>query len=178
MTPTALLRLLLLAWALLFVAVPASASTTTDAIEIACGPGHAKLAPAVEAAARDAGQPVVHLVALMREENPRCDPTRGNRRTGAVGLLQILPRGNANPGKLTTAQLKDPATNLLLGARHLRRMKRLCGGHLGGAVSLYHGNAGAYHGRGKCSVDGHARRVLATVARVWRELEKRRGPRT
>lgn len=146
---------------------PAHAETTTErALVVLCGAEKARyLAPYVAQASAEAKIKPLYLAALMYAENHRCDPYRVNRRTGAVGLMQILPRGNANPDHLTTAQLKDTATNLHLGARHLRRMLRLCGGDLGGAVSLYHGNERAYHGKWRCSVDAHARKVLRTVQR-------------
>lgn len=166
--------LLALAWVGLFHCVgPARAETTAErAVRVLCGPQRAYLAPMVDRAAFFSGVEPLHLAALMYAENHRCDPDRVNRRTGAVGLLQILPEGSANPDHLTALQLKDPATSLALGARHLRRMLRLCG-HLGGAVSLYHGNARAYHGPRRCTVDDHARKVLRNVRLLTRRVNER-----
>ena len=162
---------LALAWTTLFYCGPAHATTTEDAIAIACGPGHAELAPIIDAAARRQLEHPVTLVALIKSESPRCDPNAVNPRTHAVGLTQILPTGSANPRHLSIEELKDPATNINLGARHLAGLLTMCGS-LGSAVHVYHGHKTC----GGWKHDRHARKVLGIVAHLWAEMRKRSYP--
>ena len=162
----AYLTLLALAWALLFVAVPqAHGSTTATAIELACGPGHGGLAEHVDAAARRYLLHPVLLVAVMANES-RCH-------AGAIGkhhdtgLMQV--RGRARNG-LSRRALLDPRTNLDTGARWLALMTVWCGSTARG-LGAY--NSGKCHGS-----KGYARKVLATVRRIWRELERRQEARS
>ena len=137
---------------------PARADVVDRALARLCPRGAAGLAPGVRAASRRYLLPPVLLVALMRAESG-CLADVVNPTTGAVGLGQILPAGNANPRHLTTWQLQDPARNLELTARHLARCLSLCGS-LGGAVSVYGGHR-------TCRESRHSRRVLSFVAEFW-----------
>jgi hypothetical protein len=146
---------------------PARAGTTERAIAVLC-PGREDLAPLFEASAR---RHMVHPVELVAKGSVEsgCDPTAVNPRTHAIGVMQILQAGSANPRHLSEAALFDPATNINLGAAHLARCLVLCGA-FGGAVAVYHGSARCSHWRH----DRHVARVLARLARVWRALEVRR----
>lgn len=151
---------------------PARADTTSSALAVLC-PGHQDLAEPVRAASRRHLMHPATLVALVKSESPTCNPRVVNPRTGAVGLTQILPRGSANPAHLSVEALKDPATNLDLGARHLAGLLVLCGS-LGGAVHVYHGNQ-------TCSGwqrDDHAWKVIGYVRRFWRAMTTRKEPRS
>lgn len=147
---------------------PARAQSAEDSLAVLC-PGHGHLAPLVESAASESRIRPVTLVALMYAEST-CGTRLVNRRTGTLGLLQILPSGSANPDHLEADELLDPATNLRLGARHLRRMVNLCGA-LGPALSIY-------HGRTHCRTDSHARRVLALIDWARAKLRTLRGKRS
>ena len=150
-----------------------SRAITVAALDALCGPGHRDLAGPVDAAARRYMLHPVTIVALVKSESPRCDPNAVNPRTGATGLTQILPTGSANPRHLSVESLKDPATNLDLGARHLAGLLVLCGS-LGGAVHVYHGHRTC----GGWQRDEHAWKVLGYVARFWREIARRGAPRS
>jgi soluble lytic murein transglycosylase-like protein len=158
------LRILALAIAALLYCVQARASTTSDAIELVC-PGHAELAPFVEAAARRQLEHPVLLVALMAvESHCRADAVS---RKGARGLLQI--RGVAAAG-LTVAERHDPAKNIEAGSRWLASLVVWCGSLPAGL--------GAYNS-GSCTKSRRfARHVLAVAAKIWRELARRQDPRS
>jgi soluble lytic murein transglycosylase-like protein len=74
------------------------------------------LGPAFRAAARDTGLPVSLLVAVGRIESNLRQNARSS--AGARGLLQVMPQ--------TASELQldpdRPATNVLAGARYLRRL--------------------------------------------------------
>jgi soluble lytic murein transglycosylase-like protein len=144
---------------------PAAAGTTEEAISISCGRGHADLAPLVEAAARRHLVDRVVIVALIAHES-RCDTFAVGRHDDR-GLGQL--RGVARAG-LTRRDAHDPAKNLNATAKWLAAMTTWCG-------SLPSG-LGAYN-TGKCGKGrGYARKVLATVRRIWTEMAKRREPLT
>jgi len=158
---------LALAWATLLYCVPAHATTTEDAIAIACGPGHAELAPIIDAAARRQLEHPVTLVALMAvESHCRADAVS---RKGAVGLLQVLPYGPAANGH-TLAELRDPAVNIATGARWLGLMTLWAGGLPGGLGCYNTGKRG--HGA------RFAKHVLTVANRICRELARRHEPRS
>jgi len=79
-----------------------------------------------------------------------------NRRTGAVGLLQILPEGGANPWGFTKEELKNPWLNADLGARYLARCLTVCRS-IGKALGRYHGN------KQGCVEDEFSRRVVSII---------------
>ena len=163
MTPATALRLLALFWALLFFAVPAHANeSTAAALDLLC-PGHQDLREPVDAAARRHLLHPVLIVSLMHVES-RCRAGAVSSK-GALGLLQVLPRGPAANGR-TRAQLLDPRENIATGSRWLAMLTVWCGGLPAGL--------GAYNS-GSCTKSHRfARHVLAVVARVWRELRMTR----
>jgi soluble lytic murein transglycosylase len=96
---------------------------------------------AASAAASAAGIDPLLLLALVREES-RYDPAVMSV-AGAVGLAQLLPstaQAIASDRTLSAARLKDPATNLMLGARYLRLQLDRFGGDARLALAAY--NAG------------------------------------
>ncbi len=100
--------------------------------------------PEVTAAAQAAGIDPLLLLALVREES-RYDrlvisPAR------AVGLAQILPttaQAMTGDPSFTAHRLKDPATNLTLGARYLRLQLDRFDGDLRLALAAYNAGPGA-----------------------------------
>jgi soluble lytic murein transglycosylase-like protein len=100
--------------------------------------------PEVGAAARAAGIDPLLLLAMVREES-RYDasvisPAR------AVGLAQLLPttaQALSRDPSMTARRLMDPATNLTLGARYLRRQLDRFGGDLRLALAAYNAGPGA-----------------------------------
>ncbi|MDQ7840469.1 MAG: transglycosylase SLT domain-containing protein [bacterium] len=100
--------------------------------------------PAVAPAAQAAGIDPLLLLALVREES-RYDalaisPAR------AVGLAQILPttaKAMTGDPSLTVHRLKDPATNLTLGARYLRLQLDRFDGDMRLALAAYNAGPGA-----------------------------------
>jgi hypothetical protein len=156
------LLLLLLAWSCLFFCVPSrpvnAATTTERALSVAC-PGHEHLAPIVDAAARRQLLHPLSLVAVMRVES-HC-------RMSAIGAAgercAFQVRGVARNGR-TNAELTDPKACIETGARWLALMATWCGSLAGGL--------GAYNS-GKCgNGKRYARKVLATVEWMRREINK------
>jgi len=98
----------------------------------------------VSAAAKTAGIDPLLLLALVREES-RYDalaisPAR------AVGLAQILPttaQAMTGDPSITAHRLKDPSTNLTLGARYLRLQLDRFDGDLRLALAAYNAGPGA-----------------------------------
>ena len=158
-------------WTLLFLAIGlalcltrfAHAQGAADSLAALC-PSRQALAPLVEAAAHSARVPAVVLVAMARVEST-CDPSAVNRRTGALGWLQVLPGRSADPDHLDADELADPAVNIGLGARHLRRCIDLCG-TLPAGLHVFHGGKKCKEWRG----DRYVKRVLGYVAQVRRWL--------
>jgi hypothetical protein len=139
---------------------------TDRALSVLC-PQQLHLAPVVT---RVSSENLIHpaiLVAKMKAES-NCRSNRVNKRTGAIGLVQILYKGSANPlrrgRRYTKRQLRNPYINLTLGARHLNRYIHVCG-CLGGAIHIYHGFK-------KCSGwrrDEHVQKVLRFYRSVFHE---------
>jgi hypothetical protein len=67
----------------------------------------------------------------------------------------------------------DPAVNVPLGARHLRRCIDLCG-TLAAGLHVYHGGARCKEWRG----DRYVKRVLELMARAKRVIAKMREARS
>lgn len=144
---------------------PAVAGTTADALEVLC-PGHENLAPMVDGSARKYMHHPVTLVALMAVES-HCQAGAISRK-GAVCEMQLL--GVARNGH-TRAELQgDSRLCIATGARWLAMMEVWAGSLAGGLGAYNTGKRG--HGA------GFARLVLAKVAKVWRELQRRREPRS
>jgi soluble lytic murein transglycosylase-like protein len=164
----AILVTLALAWSAMFYLVPvARASTTTElAISVLCGPSATYLAPHVDAASRRYLVDRVLLVAIMARESG-CRPHVIGKH-GDIGLMQL--RGVARNG-LSRRALLDPRTNLMTGARWLALRSRDCAAL--GVLSI-----GGYNARECRHGKRYARKVLATVFRAWREMQKRKEPRS
>lgn len=111
-----------------FRACTAHASPATDAIK-ACAPYRTEIADAAELA----GVPVALLTALVFAEST-CRADAVNKRTGAIGLTQLLSTG-AGAG-YTREELLDPFTNATVGAKHLKYWRRRCGDWRG-AVEIF-----------------------------------------
>jgi hypothetical protein len=157
-----LVLILLLAWAELFYVVPAQAATTTElALDAAC-PGHANLAPHVDAAAREYLLHPLVLVAQMWQESGCEMHKRGTR--GEVCAMQLL--GVARNGHSAAALESDPALCIATGARWLALREAECGGVLLG-LSGY--NAKTCQGGRR-----YARAVWAKLERLWRAIRRRR----
>lgn len=115
-------------------------------------------------AADVSGVPFALLMALVFAEST-CRADAVNKRTGAIGLGQLLLTG-AGAG-YTANELRDPWLNALLSARYLAKWRKRCGSWRG-AVAIY-------HGRGLCSAKSrHADRVI----RIWKQIERMEEPRS
>lgn len=90
------------------------------------------------------------VVALAREES-LCSPAAIHPKSGATGILQLLPRYFAG-------NLKDPATNIRLGMKHLRWRLRRCR-TVAGAIS-------AWGGYGDCRPSVFSARVLRRLKSI------------
>jgi hypothetical protein len=159
------MRLALIFWALLFFGIcgRAHAQTAFASLQVLC-PKATALAPHVEAAAATWRVRPVVLVAMIRTEST-CGTDLVNERSGALGHIQVMPGRSADPNRLPRARLLDPATNLDLGARHLRRCVDLCGS-LAGGLSVFHGKKKCKEWRG----DKYVKRVLGFVAGAKRSI--------
>jgi hypothetical protein len=161
-----ILRIVLIAWAVLFYLVaPARATTTEDALAVLC-PGHQDLAPHVDAAARRYLQHPVTLVAIMSKESDCRMDVVGSR--GEVCAFQLL--GVARNGHRKRELQTNPALCIATGARWLALRQVDCGG-------LFLGLSG-YNARTCKGGKGYARRVLDRIARVWRVLASKGVPRS
>jgi soluble lytic murein transglycosylase len=95
----------------------------------------------VVAAAQQAGVDPVLLISLVREESRYDAVVLSHAR--AIGLTQLLlgtARATANDASLTVQRIKDPATNLTIGARYLRLQLNRFNGDVRLALAAY--NAG------------------------------------
>lgn len=114
-----------------------------------------KYAAQIEMAAKAHGVPAGLLSSLCQHESS-CRPWVRNKRTGAIGLCQILPGGSAAHGFPAEA-LWHIDLNIVLASAHLKKWRRRCG-YWAGAVRVYHGN-------GKCS---HSSEWSDRVIEHWR----------
>jgi soluble lytic murein transglycosylase-like protein len=123
----------------------------------------AGLRPAFVHASRDTGLPLSLLIAVARvESNLRADAISGR---GARGLLQLMPA--------TAASLRldpdDPDTNVLAGARYLRRLlDRFSSADA--ALAAYNAGPTAVERAGGAPT-GQTLTYVANVTALWRELE-------
>lgn len=147
------LTILALAWAALFVAVPAHADALT-ALSRLC-PGHEDLAPHVESAAHRYLLHPVLIVAVMRAESHCQMHTVGGHHE--VCAMQI--HGRAANG-LTRAQLADPATCIETGSRWLSIMLQWCLDDVACGLGAYNS------GKRKRGLGKYARKVLWFVAQA------------
>lgn len=149
----------------------AHAQSADEALAALC-PTQRALSPVVEAAATEARVSPLVLVAMARVEST-CDPSAVNRRTGAIGWLQIMPGRSADPDQLEADELSDPVINVPLGARHLRACMNLCGS-LPAGLHVFHGGKKCREWRG----DRYVRKVLSLVAGARRWIAQRGEPRS
>jgi soluble lytic murein transglycosylase-like protein len=102
-------------------APPASPRMTSVAVPGGVEPP-AELRDAFEAASRETGIPVPVLVATARQESNFNPAATGQ--AGEVGVMQILPSTAREPGfglsGVDPEALRDPAANIMFGARYLR----------------------------------------------------------
>ncbi len=130
--------------------------TATLALQLLCGSSALHLAPVVAYEAKHHHVPVAILVSVMRVES-RCKSWEVGAR-GELGIMQVLPEGNANYLRLDAATLASPEINIHMGARHLQRMYRICHTWLGALAS--------YNGARKCRVNDYARKVLEFAKQI------------
>lgn len=149
----------------------AHAQSARDSLAALC-PHSAVNAALIEAAAAESRVPAVVLVAQMVPESS-CGKNLVNVRTGALGLLQVMPGRSADPDHLERDELLDPETNVRLGARHLRKCINLCG-TLTAGLHIFHGGKKCREWRG----DKYVKRVLALVARAKRAIARMQAARS
>jgi soluble lytic murein transglycosylase-like protein len=101
------------------------------------------------------------LVSMMFQES-RCKPDATGK-LGELGLMQLKRDTWALSGynHLPDSELRMPALNIMLGARHLRRCLKKCGGFLAGALGLY---SGLGMRKGVCRASSYSWGILARLA--------------
>lgn len=159
------LALLVLGFALCCAQL-AHAQSAEASLAILC-PKAMHLAPHVEAAARRHMQRQAVLVAIMAvESNCRMDVVGA---AGEVCAFQLL--GTARNGHSKRALASNPGLCITTGARWLSLREVDCGGTLFLGLSGY--NARTCQGGKR-----YARKVLAKVAQIWREIARQRQARS
>ena len=105
---------------------------------------------------RAAHHHLIHPVLLAKvvAAESHCRPGVVNRRSGAVGLGQVLRGRSADPAGHTVDELKGVDLNLYLTAAHIARCLVLCNENEQGAISVYNG------GSKKCRATDWSRWVL------------------
>jgi soluble lytic murein transglycosylase-like protein len=153
-----ILKFLVLAWAALFFLVPAARGDQAGrALHALCGPRGDAIADMVRV---EAHRHLIHpaLLAAVVASESTCNPNAHSGR-GDFGLGQIRLSGSANVGTFTAEQLRDPAINLRLTARHLSKCLTICNGYVLGALSVYRGVK-------RCRATDGSRRVLGMLRAV------------
>ena len=148
-----------------FASARAGEMSAADAVSVIC-PGRGALAPLFQSSADRHHVPAAVLVAQFRIE-ASCNAKAVNVTTKSFGAMGIKLDGSANVDHLEAGELMDPATNIDLGARHLRRWARTCGS-LAGSLSIYHGRTHCRHHRG----DRYVGRVLGLAEWARRQLRR------
>jgi len=123
-------------------------------------PVPAKLRPAFEAAARDAGLPASLLYAVAKIESNMKPDARSS--AGARGLLQLMP----GTGAMLALDINTPASNVLAGARYLRQMLDEFGSN-DLALAAYNAGPTAVARAGGAPT-GDVLSYVANVDQVWR----------
>jgi hypothetical protein len=139
-------------------------STTELALSVACGPRATYLAPHVDRAARRYLLHPVLLVAVLACES-RCRMDAVGKR-GEVCAMQLL--GVARNGHSRRALRRSPGLCISTGARWLALRQTECA-HLG-ALAI-----GGYNARECRHGKRYARKVLATVERIWKAIREARA---
>ena len=117
----------------------------------------------VRAAAERHGLDPALLMGMARVES-RYRPDIRNRRSGATGIMQIMPATGTGFG---CGDLLDPAENIECGARVLARYMAIFAGDRTYAVAAYHA------GPGRVRRDYEAGRLPRNMRYVNRVLEER-----
>jgi soluble lytic murein transglycosylase-like protein len=126
--------------------------------------GHREIGRAV---ATEFGIPFALLDAVMKVESGYNPLAAGA--DGEVGLMQVMPPTAKMLGfKGTTAELRDPETNIRLGARYLAEAWRLAGADICTAVMKY--RAGWRETRFSVLSVRYCRRVREHMARLGYEV--------
>ena len=121
-----------------------------------CGPHAVHLAPHVTHAAHAWHVPVATLTSLVFVEStcaPDADDGRGDVGLGQIRVGTLAARGH------TAEELRDPALNLYLAARHLAHWRHRCG-DLRAALGVFAGYRTCAAGR----ASGYSARVLRLAA--------------
>lgn len=131
---------------------PARADTVQRTLQALCGARGEAIADLVRVEARRNLLRPTLLAAVIAAEsrcNPRADSHRGDR-----GLMQLRVGGSAARG-VDPDELRNPAVNVRLGARHLAWCLRLCGSVAGGLS--------VFSGRRRCKPSPYSARVLGLL---------------
>lgn len=125
---------------------------------------------AADAGARYGVDPAVILSVIQVESSGNPAATGA---AGEIGLMQVMPATAqlVRPG-ITPAELRDPATNVDVGARYLADQLARYGGDLERALSAY--NAGTATPRNQSYVD-RVFEALASLGGPWGVEEDRGG---
>ena len=128
---------------------------------LAC-PMPARFRAAFAAASQDTGLPVEMLIAVATIES-RLKPD-AHSSAGARGLLQLLPA----TGSMLNLDIDEPASNILAGARYLRRLlDRFHSTEL--ALAAYNAGPSAVAARGGAPTAATLT-YIANVTALWRAL--------
>lgn len=117
--------------------------------------------PVMLAAAQYNLDPLV--LASMQMQESHCSP-KATGKLGELGQYQLKRHTRATRGyeHLSDSQLRRPAINTRLGARHLRFCLDFCDGDLPGALGLYSGWP-KNKKTGRCRVSNYSRAILARI---------------
>ena len=142
---------------------PVNAMSKRSAWTVARCPAAGRFLPSFRAASLDTSLPVALLVAVAWEESRLHEDAVSP--VGARGLLQLMP---------TTARIMDvrdqgARSNIVAGARYLRRMLDRFGGRLDLALSAYNAGPSAVAQAGAAPTIGTLRYALDIEAR-WKRL--------
>jgi len=125
----------------------------------------ARFAPLVANAAAETGLPPGLLHAVVRAES-NYDPLAVSPK-GAVGLMQLMPETARRYG---VADARDPAANLLGGARYLRDLLDQFNNDLSIALAAYNAGPGAVvRSGGAIPAYGETRRYVPKVLNLFRQ---------
>ncbi len=125
----------------------------------------ARFAPLVANAAAETGLPPGLLHAVVRAES-NYDPLAVSPK-GAVGLMQLMPETARRYG---VADARDPAANLLGGARYLRDLLDQFNNDLSIALAAYNAGPGAVvRSGGAIPPYGETRRYVPKVLKLFRQ---------
>lgn len=127
-----------------------------------CGP-HAKVYTKHVMRAAELYRVSPFLLVSMEAQESRCNPSATGK-LGELGQFQLKRGTRATMGyeHLSDTQLRQPAINTRLGARHLRFCLNFCDGDIAGALGLYSGVPKSKL-TGRCRVSNYSRDILSRV---------------